>query len=90
MIINIFLQILNLIKANHCSGSYIGCFGCACGDCYCGCGCYRKKRDVGHEMNWPYSLGNVNMNVELCILGCRANGYNYARLQRGYALMKAV
>jgi hypothetical protein len=41
-------------------------------------------------MNWPYSLGNGNMDVETCILGCRANGFIYAGLQKGYAPIKSV
>jgi hypothetical protein len=41
-------------------------------------------------MNWEFRRNDYNMDVETCILGCKANGFIYAGLQYGYALIKAV
>ena len=88
------MKLKSQTKANQCTNQYVGCFyECACGDCNCGCGgcygCYgcgvyyRKKRYADSNMYWTYSTGNVGMNVEMCILGCAANGFSYAGLQYG-------
>ncbi len=41
-------------------------------------------------MNWAYSTNNYAMTVEMCILGCRASGFSYAGLQKGYDPIKTV
>ncbi len=73
----------------------MGCFyQCPCGNCDCGCtngNCdRRKKRYADSLMYHTYSTNNYAMTVEMCIFGCATNGFSYAGLQYGYALIKAV
>ncbi len=76
----------------------MGCFyQCPCGNCNCGCnghGMYicdrRKKRYADSYMYHTYSTNDYAMTVEMCISGCATNGFIYAGLQYGYALIKAV
>jgi len=87
----IISRLYNGCSGCPCGNCVSGCSGCACGDCVSGCSVIqRKKRTVEHQMNWEYRRNDNNMDVETCIIGCKANGFSYAGLQKGYVPIKGV